>query len=85
MISINIYDVTDLPHHVKTAEGYNLLNNMHLHDGVAVLGRGEKCILNAFRNRSCALLFIDSTVTAIILHSRACYFLIHITEIAEVY
>ena len=47
---------------------------MHLHDGVAVIRRGEKCILNAYRNRSCALLFINSTVNAIILHSKACYF-----------
>ena len=79
-------DVTDLPHHVRTAEGYNFnVNKVHLHDGEAVIGRGKRFILNAFRNRSCALLFIISTVTAIILHSRACYLFIHIVEIAEVY
>ena len=41
-------DVTDLSYHVITAERYNL----HLHDGVAVIGKGERFILNAFRNRS---------------------------------
>ena len=60
-------DVTDLPHHVRTAEGYNLhVNKVHLHDGESVIRRGERFILNAFRNGNCALLFINSTVTAII-------------------
>ena len=42
--------------------------------GAAVIRRGERFILNVFRNRSCAPLFINSTVTAIILHFRECYF-----------
>ena len=68
-------DVTDLPNHVKTAEGYNFyVNKVHLHDGEALIERGKKIILNTFRNRSCALLFINSAVAAVILHSRACYF-----------
>ena len=75
-LGLNRYlDVPDLPHYVRTADGYNFyVNKVHLHDGEAVIGRGERFNLNAFRNRSCTLLFINSTVTAIILHSRACYF-----------
>ena len=75
-LGLNRYlDVSDLPHYVRTADGYNFyVNKVHLHDGEAVIGRGERFNLNAFRNRSCTLLFINSTVTAIILHSRACYF-----------
>ena len=69
-------DVAALPHHVRTAEEYNFhVNKVHLHDGEAAIGRGQRFILNAFSNRSCsAVLFINSTVTSIILHSRGCYF-----------
>ena len=69
-------DVAALPHHVRTAEGYIFhVNKVHLHDGEAAIGRGERFILNAFSNRSCsAVLFINLTVTSIILHSRGCYF-----------
>ena len=75
-LGLNRYlDVSDLPHYVRTADGYNFyVNKVHLHDGQAVIGRGERFILNAFRNGSCAVLFINSTVTAITLHSRAYYF-----------
>ena len=68
-------DVAALPHHVRTAEGYIFyVNKVHLHDGEAVIGRGERFILNAFSSRSySAVLFINSTVTLIILHSRRCY------------
>ena len=38
-----------------------------------MIERGKRFILNTFRNRSYALLFINSTVAAVILHSRACY------------
>ena len=50
---------------MRTAEGHNV---------EAKIERDERFILNAFRKRKCALLFINSTVTVIILHSRACYF-----------
>ena len=68
-------DVTDLPHHIRTveAEWYNFHVKLS-HDREAFAGRGERFILNAFRNKGCALLFINSTVAAIILHSRAFYF-----------
>ena len=39
-----------------------------------MIQRGEEFIFSAFRNRSYALLFINSTVTSIILHYRTCYF-----------
>ena len=78
--------VTDLPHHVRTVEGYTFhVNKVHLHDGEAVIGRGEIFILNVLRNRSSSLLLINSTINAIILHFRACYFFVYIAEIAEVY
>ena len=69
-------DVAALSLHVRTAEGYIFhVNKVPLHDGEAVIGRGERFILNAFSNRSCsAVLFMNSTVTSIILHSRGCYF-----------
>ena len=59
-LCLNRYlDVSDLPNYVRTADGYNFhVNKVHLHDGDAVKGRGERFILNAFRNRSCGLLFI---------------------------
>ena len=50
---------------MRTAEGHN---------AEAKMERDKRFILNAFRKRKCALLFINSTVTVIILHSRACYF-----------
>ena len=75
-LGLNRYlDVSDLPHYVRTAAGCNFyVNKVHLHNGEAVIRGEERFVLNAFRNRSCALLFINSTVAAIILHSRACYF-----------
>ena len=79
-------DVTDLPHHVRTAEGYNFhVTKVHLHDGEAVIERGERFTLNALINRSRALLLINSAVTAIFLHSRAFTIVIHEAEIVEVY
>ena len=51
-------DVTGLPHHVRTAEGYNFhVIKMHLYNVEAVIGRRERFILNVFRSRSCTILF----------------------------
>ena len=76
-LGLNRYlDASDLPQEVGLDECFNCkVNKIYLHDGEAVIGRGVRFILNAFgEERRTALLFINSTVTAIILQSRACYF-----------
>ena len=57
------------------------INKLYLHDEEAVIGR--RFLLNLFQNMNAALLFINSTVTAMICVFRAYYFLIHIAEMPE--
>ena len=66
-------DVSDLPEHIRFYGNFWSINKTYLHDGEAIIG--TRFLFSPFlpRSRSAALLFINSTVTAIISHSRSYY------------
>ena len=63
---------SDLPDQIALKGYLCHINKMYLHDGEAVIGR--RFLLNLSQNMNAALLFTNSTVTAIICVSRAYYF-----------
>ena len=73
-------DASEFPDQISL-EGYLChIIKLYLHDKEAVIGR---FLLNLFLNINAALLFINSTVTAMICVSRAITFLIYIIEMLE--
>ena len=69
---MGLHRYSDLPDQI-TREGYlRHVNKLYLYNWEASIGR--KFLLNLFQKMNAALLFINSTVTAIICVSRAYYF-----------
>ena len=66
-------DASDLPEHIRFHDKSWTINKTYLHDGEAIIG--ARFLFNSFLpcSRSAALLFINSTVTAITSHSRSYY------------
>ena len=67
-------DTSDLPEYIRLFHGnFWSINKTYLHDGEAIIG--TRFLFTPFFpfSRSAALLFINSTVTAILSHSRSYY------------